>query len=361
MLSVLLSSRGSTLVTTARRVNSTLFCPIFYISRFFSALSTKMAADDRPRPQTTNTVFMISPKYFGRNEGTAIDNAYQELLPEDLRNASQEEIIRLATNEFNGLVSMLKQHGVRVIVEEPLDEQKDCKDGVFPNNWISFHEGKIVVYPMKEPSRRRERRMDVVERLSRELSAQVVDYTSFEKEGKFLEGTGSMVLDRTHKICYSCLSQRTNPELLSQFCRDFDYKEITFQAFPPSQVEDPVYHTNIICSIGETFVVLCSSSIRDETQRKNVLDTIESTGKEVIDIGEKQTHDDFSGNCLQLRGGGGEKLLVMSTPAYESLTRDQLEVMERHVDRILHVPLRTIECVGGGGARCMLTEVFSSQ
>jgi hypothetical protein len=314
-----------------------------------------------PRPsQTTDTVFMVAPRYFNLNPATAADNVYQ-CLPGHLAGASGEEIAELAVEEFDSLVALLRGSGVRVMVTEPGEAQRECSDAVFPNNWVSFHEGRIVVYPMKVESRRRERRMDVVERLCRDLRAELVDYTGWEREGKFLEGTGSMVLDRVNRICYACLSQRTHPEPLAQFCRDFDYKPVTFSASQDSRggALMPVYHTNVICCVGDTFAVLCTAVIRDGRERRRVVDVMESTGKEVVEIEESQVYQ-FAGNCLQVHSSAGERLLVMSTAAYRSYRSDQLWALRRHVDRILHVPLPTIETLGGGGARCMQTEVFSS-
>ena len=332
-------------------VSSTLWCRSLIQRCPMSAMAASR--------QTTDTVFMVSPTYFTMNQATAADNVYQSL-PEHLEAAGGEEIVRRATGEFQGLVETLRKYGVQVEITEPLENQRDCVDAVFPNNWVSFHDGSIVVYPMMAESRRRERRWDVVERLSRELGARVVDYTHWEAEGKFLEGTGSMVLDRNNRICYACLSQRTHPEVLAEFCRDFNYKSITFEAFqasPKDATECPVYHTNVICSVGDTFAVLCTGSIRDKGKRREVLGQLESSGKEVVEIEEKQVYR-FASNCLQLNGRGGRRFVVMSTAAYESFRSDQLAVLLRHVDQIIHVPLTTIETLGGGGARCMLAEVF---
>ena len=314
-------------------------------------------ADSR---QTTDTVLMVSPKYFNMNVATAVDNMYQNF-PAHLRSTSGEEIAGLARGEFQGLVAALREQDVHVEVVEPLAEQRDCADAVFPNNWVSFHQGKIVLYPMMVENRRGERQRELIERLSRELRADVVDYSSWEEKGKFLEGTGSMVLDRPNRICYACLSQRTHIEVLTEFCRDFDYKPVTFKATQVSPLTGdicPVYHTNVVLSVGNTFAVLCKDTIRDEGERREVVMTIESTGKELVEINEEQVYR-FAGNCLQLKSTKGRRLLVMSTAAYKCFHDDQLEVLQRHVDQIVHVPLETIETLGGGGARCMLAEVFS--
>ena len=307
------------------------------------------------RLQTTDTVLMVEPTYFDYNPATAGDNLYQS----HLNHLSGLEVRDLAMQEFDSLVALLRQYGVRVIIQSPLEEHVDCSDAVFPNNWVSFHEGRIVVYPMMAENRRKERRMDLVKKFCEELSVDVVDYTLWETEGKFLEGTGSMVLDRENKICYACLSQRTDPVVLEQFCQDFDYQSVTFEASqtaPDGQLW-PVYHTNVMCSIGDTFAMLCSESIRDPIQRDKVIDSMTSTGKEVIDVKEKQVYQ-FAGNTLQLRSQSGKRLLVMSTRAYKSLHSHQRSALLRHVHHILHVPLVVIETLGGGGARCMIAEVF---
>lgn len=314
-----------------------------------------------PRPsQTTDTVFMVSPRYFNMNPATAVDNKYQTL-PSHLNGFSGEEISALALQEFDGLVTLLRKYDVRVLVVEPLEEHRGCSDAVFPNNWVSFHEGRIALYPMKAENRRKERRLDVVKQLSHNLRAEVVDYTSWEKENKFLEGTGSMVLDRVNKISYACISQRTDPEVLAEFCRDFDYKAVTFEAFQMAADGQlwPVYHTNVICSAGDTFALLCTESIRDEMQRRTVVGIMEATGKVLVDISEDQVYQ-FAANSLQLHSTTGRRLLVMSTAAFKSLRADQLQVLRSHVHHILHTPLPTIEALGGGGARCMQTEVFSN-
>ena len=323
-----------------------------------SSATETSALSPRPGQQTTDTILMVSPRHFNINMATAADNKYQ-LLPTHLQGLGAEEIVGLAMKEFDGLVSLLRDYGVSVIVTEPLEEQRECTDAVFPNNWVSFHEGRIVLYPMKVENRRLERRRDVIERLSGELRADIVDYTHWEREGKFLEGTGSMVLDRVNKICYACLSQRTHPDVLAQFCSDFGYSAVTFHA---SQLASdgqlwPVYHTNVICSIGDTFALLCTECIREEGEREMVVEKIKSTGKELVDIKDSQIYH-FAANSLQVHSCRG-KLLVMSTAAYQSLEEGQRETLRRHVDHILHVPLPTIETLGGGGARCMQTEVFS--
>lgn len=308
--------------------------------------------------QTTDTVLMVRPTFFKYNTKTAEDNVYQTI-PEHLKALSPEKIAALATQEAEIYASVLRENGVHVIEVSPLQDQRDCPDAVYPNNWVSFHEERIAVYPMKTENRRKERRWDLVQQLKEHFSVEVFDYTSWEKEGKFLEGTGSMVLDRVNKMAYACLSERTDSMVLDQFCKDFGYEAVKFRAVQANEEGDlmPVYHTNVMCSVGDSFALLCSSYIHDPVERRMVEESLTRCGKEVIDVEEKQVRH-FACNALQLRNKSGEKVLTMSSEAYHSLQPDQLATLWRHVDRIVHSPLSTIEALGGGGARCILAEVF---
>ena len=326
------------------------------------ALYDKRKVDEMPARhalQTTDTVLMIRPHFFNYNAKTAEDNAYQ-IIPEHLEALGPEEIAALAVQEADEYARVLRKSGVHVIEVSPLEDQRDCPDAVFPNNWVSFHEGKIAVYPMMAESRRKERRWELVHQLAEHLGVGVVlDYTWWERTGRFLEGTGSMVLDRVNKIVYACLSERTDPMLLEQFCKDFGYEAVKFRAIQAGEEGDlvPVYHTNVMCSVGDSFALLCSSCIRDPMERYMVMESMRRCGKEVVDVEEYQVYD-FVCNALQLRNDSGERVLAMSSKAYDSLRHDQLATLRRHVDRIVHSPLSTIEALGGGGARCMLAEVF---
>ncbi|CAA0169169.1 conserved hypothetical protein [Tenacibaculum maritimum] len=305
--------------------------------------------------QTTNTILMVRPASFRMNEQTAINNYYQQEITEAL----PETINMKAQKEFDTFVEKLQSKGVNVIVIKDT-RVPDTPDALFPNNWVSFHEsGMVGVYPMFAENRRLERREDVLELLEEqnfEITS-VVDYTSAEEESIFLEGTGSMILDRENRKAYCALSPRADEELFIEFCEDFEYTPIIFNANQTvAGKREAIYHTNVMMCIGETFAVICLESIDDKKEKKNVLKHLKSDGKEVIAITEKQVNE-FAGNMLQVKGKEGAPLLVMSTSAYRSLTKEQVKKIERHTP-IIHTSLETIETCGGGSARCMMAEVF---
>ncbi|CAA0241835.1 citrulline utilization hydrolase CtlX [Tenacibaculum maritimum] len=305
--------------------------------------------------QTTNTILMVRPASFRMNEQTAINNYYQQEITEAL----PETINMKAQKEFDTFVEKLQSKGVNVIVIKDT-RVPDTPDALFPNNWVSFHEsGMVGVYPMFAENRRLERREDVLELLEEqnfEITS-VVDYTSAEEESIFLEGTGSMILDRENRKAYCALSPRADEELFIEFCEDFEYTPIIFNANQTvAGKREAIYHTNVMMCIGETFAVICLESIDDKKEKKNVLKQLKSDGKEVIAITEKQVNE-FAGNMLQVKGKEGAPLLVMSTSAYHSLTKEQVKKIERHTP-IIHTSLETIETCGGGSARCMMAEVF---
>lgn len=304
--------------------------------------------------QITNTILMIRPVSFRMNEQTAVNNYFMEDI--DLKN---QEINQKAQEEFDAFVSALKNKGVNVIVIDDTKEP-DTPDSIFPNNWISFHSNGVVgVYPMFAENRRNERREDIFLTLEENgfKINEVIDYTSAEDEGLFLEGTGSILIDRVNKKAYCALSQRANEDLFIEFCEDFDFFPVIFTA---NQSVDgkrlPIYHTNVMMALAENFVVICTDSIDDKKERKNVLDHLKIDGKEIITITEKQMHH-FAGNMLQVLGSEGRKYMVMSTAAFNSLTPKQIAQIENHCP-ILHSSLDTIETCGGGSARCMMAEVF---
>ncbi|MFL0104543.1 citrulline utilization hydrolase CtlX [Tenacibaculum maritimum] len=305
--------------------------------------------------QTTNTILMVRPASFRMNEQTAINNYYQQEITEAL----PETINMKAQKEFDTFAEKLQSKGVNVIVIKDT-RVPDTPDALFPNNWVSFHEsGMVGVYPMFAENRRLERREDVLELLEEqnfEITS-VVDYTSAEEESIFLEGTGSMILDRENRKAYCALSPRADEELFIEFCEDFEYTPIIFNANQTvAGKREAIYHTNVMMCIGETFAVICLESIDDKKEKKNVLKHLKSDGKEVIAITEKQVNE-FAGNMLQVKGKEGAPLLVMSTSAYHSLTKEQVKKIERHTP-IIHTSLETIETCGGGSARCMMAEVF---
>lgn len=305
--------------------------------------------------QITNTVLMIRPIAFRMNEQTAVNNYYQKVLdaltPETVNTKAQEE--------FDHFADVLKQNGVNVVVIQDTKEP-DTPDSIFPNNWISFHEnGDVVLYPMFAENRRLERREDVLDILEEQgfVIENVMDYTSAEEENMFLEGTGSMILDRANKKVYCALSPRAEEELVIQFCEDNEMLPVIFESYQTVNGERKlIYHTNVMMCLGETFAVICLDSIDDKNERKNVVKQLKEDGKEIIEITEEQVNN-FAGNMLELTNDKGEKLLIMSTQAYNILTPNQIKTLEKHA-RIVHSSLDIIEACGGGSARCMLAEVF---
>ncbi len=304
--------------------------------------------------QITNTILMIRPVAFRMNEQTAVNNYFQEDL--GIKNS---EINLKAQQEFDEFVSKLRLNGVNVIV---IDDRKetDTPDSIFPNNWVSFHSsGTVAVYPMFAENRRRERRediFDVLEENGFEIK-EIIDYTSAEEDGVFLEGTGSILKDRVHQKAYCALSERAHEELFIEFCEDFDCFPVVFIANQTVNGErKPIYHTNVMMAMAETFAVICLDSIDDKKERKNVIAHLKNDGKEIISITEDQMHS-FAGNMLQVIGGNDKRYMVMSSVAYHSLDAGQISAIEKHCD-IIHNPLDTIEACGGGSARCMMAEVF---
>lgn len=304
--------------------------------------------------QTTGTILMIRPENFRANKETAVNNYFQKEL-----NLEDVEINLKAQQEFDAFVEKLRAVGINVIVEND-DVSINATDSVFPNNWVSFHSsGDIAIYPMFAKSRRRERREDVFLRLEEEgfKIENIVDYTDAESEGVFLEGTGSLLLDRVNRKAYCALSARSNEELFIEFCEDFEYTPVIFTA---NQTVDgkrlAIYHTNVMMCLAETFAVICLDSIDDKKERKNVVKHLKQDGKTIISITEAQMHQ-FAGNMLQLRGENDKRYLVMSKAAHNSLTPSQINEIEKRCS-IISSSLEIIETCGGGSARCMMAEVF---
>jgi hypothetical protein len=304
--------------------------------------------------QITNTILMIRPVAFRMNEQTAVNNYFQEDL-----NVKNQTINSRAQKEFDDFVSVLRKNGVNVVVVDDRKET-DTPDSIFPNNWVSFHaSGTVVVYPMFAENRRKERREDIFDMLEEHgfRIDNVVDYTSAEEEGVFLEGTGSILKDRVNQKAYCALSERAHEELFIEFCEDFDCFPVLFTANQTVNGERlPIYHTNVMMAMAETFTVICLETIDDKKERKNVVDHLKKDGKEIIAITEKQMHH-FAGNMLQVFGKNEQRFMVMSSAAYHSLRKDQLDAITKHC-QIIHSSLETIETCGGGSARCMMAEVF---
>lgn len=288
---------------------------------------------------------MIRPVAFEFNQQTAVNNAFQQSEPGKQTQTS-------ALSEFNAMVHLLQTNGVNVIVVDDTSEPH-TPDSIFPNNWFSTHEeGIMALYPMFAPNRRHERRADIAQMLSDTFKMNdIVDYTASEAEEIYLEGTGSMVLDRDLRICYACLSPRTDKTLLQEFCNKFGYELLAFTSV--DQNNHAVYHTNVIMSVGDRFMIMCMESVPNQTERDLIR---QSTSKQIIEISLEQMNH-FAGNMLEVVNDKNEHLLVMSQQAYESLTAQQVTQIEKYA-RILHPDLKTIETNGGGSARCMMAEIF---
>ncbi|MEE3163951.1 MAG: arginine deiminase-related protein [Bacteroidota bacterium] len=304
--------------------------------------------------QSTSSVFMVRPHSFRKNEETATNNHYQR----DIAQASPEEIIERAQEEFDGLVDQLKAAGVEVVVFDEA-EPHETPDALFPNNWVSTHaDGTVALYPMFAPNRRTERREDIPLVLEHQFGfdvRQIIDFTEFESHNKFLEGTGSIVLDRVNRKAYAALSDRTDARALEHFCDQLDFEPVAFQAFQTVDNQRlPIYHTNVMMSIGSGYAVVCLNCIDSDDERKQVVDAIAQDGLELIAITEEQVNQ-FAGNMLELTGDDGP-VLVMSASAYQSLAPEQIEKLQQHTT-LLHAPLPTIETCGGGSARCMIAEI----
>ncbi|QLE00520.1 amidinotransferase [Galbibacter sp. BG1] len=304
--------------------------------------------------QITNTILMVRPISFRMNEQTAVNNYFQEDL--DILN---ETVNAKAQQEFDAFVDKLKGVGVNVIVVQDTKEP-DTPDSIFPNNWISTHEdGTLALYPMFAENRRLERNEGVLNTLEANgfRIDDVMDYTAAEEDEIFLEGTGSIILDRVNKKAYCALSPRADEELFIEFCEDFEYFPVIFTANQSVDGErKPIYHTNVMMCVGDDFTVICLSTIDDKKERKNVINHLKGDGKEIIDISETQMNE-FAGNMLQVEGADGKKYLAMSKSAHDSLTDAQKRVIEKYVT-IVSSDLETIETCGGGSARCMMTEIF---
>lgn len=305
--------------------------------------------------QITDMVLMIKPVNFHYNVQTAADNFYQKASAEHRLETQQQN----ALEEFRGLVKLLKSNGIRpfVVTDTPFPE---TPDSIFPNNWISFHQdGRVVLYPMAAPNRRLERREDILDMLEADgfEITELIDYSEHEETDSFLEGTGSMVLDRSNRIAYALRSERTDEALFKSFCEDFDYRPISFHA---AQILDgsarTIYHTNVMMTLAEDYALISTAVITDSDERQRVIDAIEGSGKEIISLTPDQLKA-FAGNALQLKNTDGARFLVMSTRAYQSLSPDQIQAIERF-NPILHTGVSTIEQRGGGGVRCMMAEVF---
>ena len=303
--------------------------------------------------QATNSILMIRPINFGYNEETAKDNHYQ------IKELPHKNVNEIAQKEFDNMVKNLRQNGVSVHVFHD-DGNEYTPDSIFPNNWVSFHEnGDVGLYPMCAENRRMERRPEVLDFLENEgfTICNIVDYSSAESENKFLEGTGSMILDRENRLAYCSISNRSNEDLFIEFCEDFEFTPIIFNSFQTvGNKRLPIYHTNVMMCVATDYVIVCLDSIDDKKQRKNVSSFIKESGKKLIEISEKQV-ESFAGNMLELVNDKGESILVMSKSAEDSLNENQKNIITKY-SRIISSDINTIETCGGGSTRCMMAEIF---
>ena len=304
--------------------------------------------------QITDTILMIRPAAYRMNEQTAVNNYFMQETP-----LSDEEVTVRAQAEFDAFVKKLRAVGVKVIVVEDIKEQ-DTPDSIFPNNWVSFHQsGNVGIYPMFAENRRRERREDILKKIEEEgyVINNIVDYSSAEDDGKFLEATGSLILDRQNRKAYCALSPRADEDLVIEFCEDFEYMPVIFRAYQNVDGQrKEIYHTNVMMGLGEELAIICSDSIDDSKERKMVIKSLKADGKVIVKLTEEQMHH-FAGNMLEVRGAFNKKYMVMSQAAYEALTKDQIQLIEQYSE-ILYADIHTIEKLGGGSVRCMMAEIF---
>lgn len=302
--------------------------------------------------QTTSNILMIRPVAFGLNIQTADSNAFQN------KNASQEAVQEKALQEFDAFVDKLRALKINVTVIEDTN-QPHTPDSIFPNNWISFHEnGDIFLYPMQAENRRLERRDDLIEQLKSNFKVgEIHDLSEAEKQGFYLEGTGSMVLDRENKISYACLSIRTQENVLDDFCKKSGYKAVKFHAF--DQNNFAIYHTNVMMCVGDKFVVVCFESVTDLAERDLLKQAFIDTNKEIIEISLDQMNQ-FGGNMLQVKNTDDKSFIIMSERAYLSLNESQKAQISKYAEP-LYSTLTTIEDNGGGSARCMMAEIHLPQ
>lgn len=299
--------------------------------------------------QTASNVLMVRPANFGFNAQTAENNYFQQ-------KTVRQDVHAFAAEEFDRYVQLLRDHRIEVVViQDTLDPH--TPDSIFPNNWFSTHEtGELVLYPMFAPNRRQERKPAVLDYLKKTCKPErIIDLTHYEQENEFLEGTGSMVIDHKQKIVYACRSERTSETVLKDFCDQMNFNYILFDAF--DSIGHPIYHTNVMLTIGEKLAVICSSAIENPKERNIILSRLQDTGKEIIDITKEQVNR-FAGNMLEVRNSENESFLIMSGSAKKSLLPGQINRLSAYTT-ILAPELIVIETNGGGSARCMLAEIFN--
>ena len=300
--------------------------------------------------QITKNILMIKPSSFGYNVDTAEDNFFQKI--ED--NLSSDQIQSYALDEFSNMCSILKENGINVIVMEN-EKEKKLSDDIFPNNWISFHKNQYVIHSMFAKSRRLEKNNKFIKKLN-DIGFKyslLKDYSEFENKGVFLEGTGSVILDRINRLAYCSISKRSNEKLFNIFCEDVGYKPIIFSSFDSNG--GVVYHTNVMMSIGDDFALICYGAIKDLKERELVKRYLENSGKNIVEISLHQI-ESFAGNIIQL-GDKKNKIIVISKSAYLSLNKEQKNILSRE-SKIITIPIPVIQKCGGGSVRCMIAELI---
>lgn len=297
--------------------------------------------------QNTSHLLLVEPVNFGFNAATAVNNSFQQPVADGI----QEK----ALAEFRHFADLLQKKRIDVTVVKDTPEPH-TPDSIFPNNWISFHaNGTVILYPMFAGNRRLERKENVLDAIKEKFRVSVIkDLSHYEQQDLYLEGTGSMVLDRENRIAYACLSPRTSITVLQEFCKENQYTAIHFSAVNRAGIS--IYHTNVLMSVADKYAVVCLDSVAIVAEKDKLVSSLQNSGKEIIPISFDQL-DHFAGNMLQVMNGDGEKLLIMSSQAFKCLTKEQVERLEKY-NRIIHAPLDNIEMAGGGSARCMMAEVF---
>ena len=302
--------------------------------------------------QITKNILMIEPVSFNYNAETALNNYFQK----NDANFSKSLIQKKALEEFNNFAKLLRSNHVNVhIIKDTIHPL--TPDSIFPNNWISFHSnGEVLLYPMFANNRRLERRTDIIEQLQNEyFVSEVKSLVHYEDKSIFLEGTGSMILDRTNKICYASISLRTNKSIVLDFCDQLNYKPVLFNSFQDVDGKRlPIYHTNVMMCVASDFAIVCLDAIDSQDEKNSVINSLITTNKEIIQISELQANK-FAGNMLQVQGD--KKYLIMSESAFNILSEKQIQKIESYCS-ILYSDLKTIEKFGGGSARCMMAEIF---
>ena len=306
--------------------------------------------------QSTNTILMVKPSAFSFNEETAVNNHFQKAD----QSQTPSQIKTRAITEFDSMVSTLRKNGVEVIV---IDHNNgiETPDAVFPNNWFSTHQnGDVYLYPMNAMNRRLERRLEIFDSIKEKYHlriSNIIDFTHGEKENLFLEGTGSMILDRVNHFIYASISKRTSEKLLHEYAKKINYDVISFKSYHSSSKQSPlIYHTNVMMCLASSFAVICLESILDVNEKQKVIDKLKESEKTIIEITFEQMNS-FAGNMLEVQNSKGDQFLVMSSTAYHSLNENQINQIQQYV-QILHSPIDTIETLGGGSARCMMAEIF---